>query len=165
MIELEGQDAESIVKCILTTLSKFGFGEDYLSKNLIAFTRDGASVMLGVHSGVGARLKKKFPALLLWHCLSHHLELAISDAVSSINGFYPIQAFFDKIYSVYSYSSKLERQLCEISIDLDSKLKKIGKIFTVSWIASSYRAVKALWNDNPALYVHFKKLSKDMSIN
>ena len=36
--ELEGQDAESIVKCILTTLSKFGFGEDYFSKNLIAFS-------------------------------------------------------------------------------------------------------------------------------
>ena len=87
--------------------------------------------MLGVHSGVGGRLKKKFPALLLWHCLNHCLELAISDAVSSINGFYPIQAFFDKIYSVYSYSSKLHRQLCEISIDLDLQLKKIGKIFTV----------------------------------
>ena len=26
--ELEGQDAESIVKCILATLSKFGFEED-----------------------------------------------------------------------------------------------------------------------------------------
>ena len=92
------------------------------------------------------------------------IELAISDAVSSINGFYPIQAIFDKIYSVYSYSSKLQRQLCETSIDLDLQLKKIGKIFTVCWIASSYRAVKALWNDYPALYVHFKKLSEDMSI-
>ena len=103
--------------------------------------------MLGVHSGVGARLKKKFPALLLWHCLNHRLELAISDAVSSINGFCPIQAFFDKIFSVYSYSSKLQRQLCEISIDLHLQLKKIGNIFTVRWITSSYRAVKALWND------------------
>ena len=65
---------------------------------------------------------------------------------------------------MYSYSSKLQRQLCEISIDLDLQLKKIGKIFTVRWIASSYRAVKALWNDYPALYVHFKKLSEDMSI-
>ena len=120
--------------------------------------------MLGVHSGVGARLKKKFPALLLCHCLNHRLALAISNAVSSINGFYSIPAFFDKIYSVYSYCSKLETQLCEISIHLDLQLKKIGKIFTVRWIASSYRAVKALWNDYPALYVHFKKLSEDMSI-
>ena len=52
--------------------------------------------MLGVHSGVGTRLKKKFPAFLLWHRLNHCLELAISDAASSIKGFYPMQIFFIK---------------------------------------------------------------------
>lgn len=164
MRELEGQDAESVFKCLLTTLAEFGFDEDYLSKNLIAFTSDGTSVMLGIHSGVGQRLKEKIPALLLWHCLNHRLELAISDAVLSIDGFYPIQTFFDKIYSVYSYSSKLQRELSEISRDLDLQLKKVGKIFTVRWIASSFRAIKALWNDYPALYSHFKKLSEDKSI-
>ena len=138
--------------------------EDFLSKNLIAFTNDGASVMLGIHSGVGQRLKEKFRALLLWHCLNHRLELAISDAVSSIGDFYPIQAFFDKMYSVYSYSSKLQRQLGEISKDLGLQLNKIGKMFTVRWIASSFRAVKALWNNYPALYAHFKKLSEDKSV-
>ena len=93
MRELEGQDAESVLKCLLTALAEFGFDENYLSKNLIAFTSDGASVMLGIHSGVGQRLKEKFPVLLLWHCLNHRLELAISDAVSSIDGFYPINFF------------------------------------------------------------------------
>ena len=63
--ELEGQYAESIIKCILTTRSEFGSEDDYLSKNLIAFTSDGASVMLnGVPSGVGVRLKIKIPCLV-----------------------------------------------------------------------------------------------------
>ena len=97
--------------------------------------------MLGVQSGVGTTPEKKFPALLLWRRLNYHLQLAISDAASSINGFYPMQAFFYEIYSMFSYSSKLQRQLCEILIDLDLQLKKIGKIFAVRWIASSYRAV------------------------
>ncbi|CAB4023300.1 Hypothetical predicted protein, partial [Paramuricea clavata] len=106
MRELEGQNAESVLKYLLTALAEFGFDEDYLSKNLIAFTCEGAFVMLGIHSGVGQRLKETFPALLLWHCLHHRLELAISDAVSTIDGFQPIQTFFDKTYSVYSFSSK-----------------------------------------------------------
>jgi hypothetical protein len=127
MRELEGQDAESVLKCLLTALAEFGFDENYLSKNLIAFTSDGASVMLGIHSGVGQRLKEKFPVLLLWHCLNHRLELAISDAVSSIDGFYPIQTFFDKTYSVYSFSSKLQRELRKISRDLHLQLNKLVK--------------------------------------
>ena len=68
----------------------------------IAFTSDGASVMLGVQSGVGTTLEKKFPALLLWHRLNYRLQLAISDAASSINGFYPMQAFFYEIYTLCS---------------------------------------------------------------
>ena len=40
----------------------------------------------------------------------------------------------------------------------------IGKIFTVRWIGSSYRAIKALRDDYPALYTHFKKFLEDMSI-
>ena len=79
--------------------------------------------MLGVHSSVGTRLKKKFPALLLWHRLNHRLQLATSDAASSINGFFPMQAFFYEIYPMLSYSSKLQRQLCEILIDLQSVTK------------------------------------------
>ncbi|CAB4020014.1 Hypothetical predicted protein [Paramuricea clavata] len=164
MRELEGQDAESVFKCLLTTLAEFGFDEDYLSKNLIAFTIDGASVMLGIHCGVGQRLKEKFLVLFLWHCLNHRLELAISDAVSSVDGFYTIQTFFDNIYSVYSYLSKLQRELSEISRDLDLQVKNIGKILTVRWITSSFRATKALWNDYPALYSHFRKVSEDKSI-
>ncbi len=133
--ELEGQDSESVVKCLLTTSTDFGFDEDYLSKNFIAFTSDGASVMLGKRSGVGQRMKEKFPAILLWHCLNHRLELAISDAISSID---PIQTFFDKIYSVYSYSSKLQREFLQFfGLHHHLELSKLCGLTTRPFIRTS----------------------------
>ena len=152
--ELPGQDAQSICDCIVNTLAKYSFDKEYLVKNLIAFTCDGASVMLGVKSGVGKRLKDQFPALVIWHCMNHRLELAVSDAVKSFNGFYTLESFFNKTYSTYSFSAKMQRELKEIASKLDVELRKIGKVFTIRLAASTYRAVYALWCSFPALHEH-----------
>ena len=40
---------------------------------------------------------------------------------------------------------------------------KIGQIFTIRWVASSFRTVKAVWNNYPALASHFKTASEDPS--
>jgi len=61
-------------------------------------------------------------------------------------------------------SSKLQRELKEIASKLDVELKKIGKVFTIRWAASTYRAVNALWSSFQALHEHFNTLSKDRSI-
>ena len=121
--------------------------------------------MLGVKSGVAKRLKEQFPAIFIWHCMNHRLELAVSDAVKSIDGFYALESIFNKIYSVYSFSSKLQRQLKEIASNLDVELRKIGKVFTIRWAASTYRAVYALWCSFPTLHEHFSILSKDTSLD
>ena len=163
--ELPGQNAQSICDCIVNTLAKYSFDKEYLVKNLIAFTCDGASVMFGVKSGVGKKLKDQFPALVLWHCMNHRLELAVLDAVKSINGFYTLESFFNKIYSTYSFSAKMQRELKEIASKLDVELRKIGKVFTIRWAASTYRAVYALWCSFPALHEHFSTLAKDDSID
>ena len=163
--ELPGQDTQSICDCIANTLAKYSFDKEYLVKNLIAFTFDGASVMLGVKSGVGKRLKDQFPALVLWYCMNHRLELAVSDAVKSINGFYTLESFFNKIYSTYSFSAEMQRELKEIASKLDVELRKIGKVFTIRWATCTYRAVYALWCSFPALHEHFSTLAKDDSID
>ena len=51
--ELAGLDAQSICNCIIHVLARYSFDKEYLVKNLIAFTSDGASVMLGTKNGVG----------------------------------------------------------------------------------------------------------------
>ena len=90
--------------------------------------------MLGIKSGVGKRLKEKFPSLLLWRCLNHRLELAVADAISSTGGFFSIQSVIEKIHNIYS--SKLQRQSKDIASDLELQIQKIGKIFTITWVAS-----------------------------
>jgi hypothetical protein len=41
--------------------------EGYLKEKWIAVSTDGASVMLGKHSGVVSRLKQMYPDLFTWH--------------------------------------------------------------------------------------------------
>ena len=45
-------------KALLTSLEINGFTSEHQSKHLVAFTSDGASVMLGEKSGVGRALKE-----------------------------------------------------------------------------------------------------------
>ena len=45
------------------------------------------------------------------------------------------------------------------------EILRIGQIFTIRWVASSFRTVKAVWKDFPALALHFKTASEDTSRN
>ena len=160
LVELSNQGAEAIFNTILKSLENNGIHDAFLQRNLVAFCNDGASVMLGKSSGVGYRLKAKFPRLILWHCLNHRLELAVGDSIKVIDGFYHIQALFDKIYCCYSYSAKLQRELQEIANELEIEIKKIGRVFDVRWVVSSHRAAKALVRNYAPLYQHFKQLAE-----
>jgi len=164
LVELENQCANTICDAILSELSKNGFDKTYMQKNLVSFTSDGTSVMLGKKNGVGTQMKTMFPQIILWHCLNHRLELAVADAIDSVNGFSPMKSLFSKLHSIYSYSPKLTRELTGISNELGTSMKKIGKLLSTRWVASSYRTVSAVSNNYAALCEHFKELSTSASI-
>lgn len=48
--------------------------------------------------------------------------------------------------------------------ELSVQILKIGKVFDVRWLMSSYNAVNALWVDLTALQMHMNKLSNDCCI-
>uniref|UniRef100_A0A3P8U5N6 DUF4371 domain-containing protein n=1 Tax=Amphiprion percula TaxID=161767 RepID=A0A3P8U5N6_AMPPE len=133
------------------------------SLNLIGFCSDGASVMLGVKSGVRKLLKDDFPSIVLWHCLNHRLELAVDQALDKTGGTKDFHAFLDSLYALYSQSPKNTRELSECAHNLHITLRRIGKVFTVRWVASSWRAVSAVWQSYPALAQHFREASEDHS--
>jgi len=98
LIELSAQDSDTIVKEILHLLTfKCKLTDDFLLRNLVAFCTDGASVMTGKTSGVGTVLKQKYPQLILWHCLDHRLELAVSDAMGDVCNTYQFKSFIGKL--------------------------------------------------------------------
>ncbi|XP_076829399.1 E3 SUMO-protein ligase KIAA1586-like [Brachyhypopomus gauderio] len=113
LIELADQSAATIFESLLKCLAFYGFDSNYLKNNLIAFASDGASVMLGRNSGVAALLLEKYPKIIIWHCLNHHLELAVSAAIKEVSAVNHFQAFFDKLYSLYSHSPKNHTAECE----------------------------------------------------
>uniref|UniRef100_A0A3B3C8Y0 DUF4371 domain-containing protein n=1 Tax=Oryzias melastigma TaxID=30732 RepID=A0A3B3C8Y0_ORYME len=129
----------------------------------VAYVLDGASVMLGVKSDVGKLLKDDFPSIVLWHCLNHRLELAVAQALDKTGGTKDFQAFLDSLYSLHSQSPKNMRELSECAHNLHITLKRIGRVFSVRWVASSWRAVNAVWQSYSALAQHFQKASEDTS--
>ena len=141
-------------------LESNGIDDKYLERNLIAFTSDGASVMMEAIKGVETILKSKYPQIVLWHCLNHRLGLAVSDTIKAVGGTQPIEDFFCKIYTIYSQSAKMQRDLKIIAVEINVQLRKVDKILKTKWVASSSRAVESFWRNYPALYKYFLKLSQ-----
>jgi hypothetical protein len=85
LVKVSDQSAETISNTLLASLAEYGFDDAYLKKYLIAIATDGASAMIGSKSGVITILSKKYPNIILWHCLNHRLELGVNDAIKVFN--------------------------------------------------------------------------------
>lgn len=74
-----------------------------LQKNWDSFVSDGASATLGKNSGVANRLTARHPNFFTRHCMNHHLELAVSDAVDEVQAVNHFKVFMEKIHNLYSH--------------------------------------------------------------
>jgi len=70
-----------------------------------------------------------------------------------------LRYFCDEFYKFYAHSSKRMVELETCAKELSTELLKIGKVFDVRWLMSSYNAVNALWKDLPSLQLHMEKLT------
>lgn len=155
LFELFSTNAESIYEALIYCMKNNGFSNEYLSKNLIAFCSDGASVMLGSKSGVATRVLKDFPNIIIWHCLNHRLQLVLDDSISDISEINHFKSFLDKIYSIYHQSNKNQYELKAIAENLEIEIVKIGRVLGPRWASCSLRTALAVWRAYPALYFHF----------
>lgn len=165
LVELENSSASGIKQALLSCLTRAGFDENYCQKNWLAICTDGCSTMLGKKSGLVAQLKQQFKSLISWHCVAHRLELAVGDALKDVTETNHFKIFLEKLYSLYSLSPKNQRELATAAESLDTQILKIGKIFTIRWVASSVRTVKAVWQNYPALHKHFTDAAVDPNRN
>jgi len=161
LTEVVDSTAKGILETIESVLKRAGFTKEWLQLNLIGFVSDGANVLLGKNNGVAAQLKRKYPDIFTFHCMNHRLELAVADTAKEGNGVSNFVSFIGAVNNVYSTSPKNVHELRIICSDLSIQMKKIGRIFDVRWVASSFRTVKALWQNFEALYKHFDDASAD----
>jgi len=96
--------------------------------------------------------------------MNHRLELAVHDAVSTTNKVTQLRMFIDTLYWYYSRSPpKNCRLLQSASESLCVELHKVGKIFDVRWLASSYVSVGAVLKSARALVCQLENASNDRS--
>ena len=132
------------------------FTDQYMSEHLVCIWTDGASVMLRKHAGVQTLIKNTFPNIVGWHCLTHRLELSVRDATKSCTEKNHFLIFFNKLYCIYSQSSKNVRELPSCALELESGVRKIWRLLDTRWIASSFRTAMAVWTSYGALQKHFQ---------
>ena len=83
-------------------------------------------------------LKVRFPRLKTFHCMAHRLELAVKNAVDTVNLVSRFKMFVDELYKVYSMSPKNQRELEIVAESLSVELMKIQKVFDVRWALIIY---------------------------
>lgn len=59
------------------------------------------------------------------------------------------------------HKKKNKNEIKEICSELDIIFLKIGRVLEIRWVASSWRAVQAVWRTFPALCKHFLSSSTD----
>jgi hypothetical protein len=154
-------DANGIYTALMTCVYSHGFTDQYMSEHLVCICTDEASVMLGKHAGVQTLIKNKFPKVVGWHCLNHRLEPSVHDATKSCTEINHFVIFFNKLYCIYSQSSKNVRELASCALELESEVRKIGRLLDTRWVASSFRTAMAVWTSYGALQKHFQLAASD----
>ena len=84
---------------------------------LIGLHCDGASVNMGIKSGLNGLLTEAMPWITFFWCLAHRLELAITDALKN-SLFSQIDEMLLRIYYLYEKAPKKCRELDEIVDEL-----------------------------------------------
>ena len=162
LVELENRSGKGIAECILKTLIENGLPVELLAKKFIGFASDGASALRGMYSGAATCLQVILGVpFVSFHCIAHRLELAVHCVVKSINSVSHFRILCDEFHNIYSHSSKRLFELNAVAQELSVQILKLGKVFDVHWLMSTYNAGNALWIDLAALQRHMNVLSRD----
>jgi len=117
--------------------------------------------MLVTKSGFEKLLKDEFPDIVLWQCLNHRLELAVGNALNATSGTNDLQSFHESLYFYIVSHRRTCENLVAVSMICIPASKRIGKVFAIRWVGSSFRAVSAVKHSFPALAQHFQNASEN----
>ena len=128
---------------------------DSYRDKMISATADGANVNLGIYNGVLTQLKSERPWLVKIHCVNHRLELAIKDAVSSVDEFQDCDRFYLTLYFLMKNSGKLKSELKKASEALNITHYPLPKIHGTRFVNHRRKGFTKLLHNWPALITTF----------
>ena len=115
-VALADGKAYTIVNCVVEKLQELGLN----LSNCTSVATDGASVMMGKHTGVGVQMKAKYsPFAVQVHCIAHRLNLACVDAMKRIEFMSKFRDKFTALYYFFSSSSERSTTLRSLQIILE----------------------------------------------
>ena len=164
------------MKCLNEALDRLKI-EDILDKDAVLGGRptlvgggsDGASVNVGQHTGMRAKIQSALPWIFWSWCFAHRLELASKDSLKS-KLFNDIQETLLRLYYLYEKSPKKTRELSGIVDDLKEvfELPQGGNIPIRSqgfhWMNHKRNALQRVVDRYGAYISHLSTLVENKSI-
>lgn len=178
IVNPDSSNAEGLVNCLQGAITE-RLGIDISQKDsvlsstgkpvIVGGGTDGASVNVGIHNGMKAKMQATLPWLHWVWCFSHRLELACKDAFSSPL-FTEINEMLLRLYYLYSKSSKKSKDLGTIVEELKEvfELPKGGDLpvrcHGTRWIHHKRRALQRIVDRYGAYILHINALIEDSRV-
>ncbi|KAJ8038164.1 hypothetical protein HOLleu_19166 [Holothuria leucospilota] len=125
--------------------NKLKIGMAQYTNALVSATADGASVNTGIYNGLLVRMRKaERPWLVMIHCVSHRLELAVKDTLMKEKTFEQVKDLMITIYYVMKNSGKFKRHFEETAHALGIQVYKFPKVHGTRFVAHQRNGVRIL---------------------
>ena len=135
--------AQSDAATIYSVISDFLTSKNIPKAKLVGWASDGCEVMLGIHTGVQARLKADVPYLTSIHCVAHREALAARQAAEKVPYLQKVEGVLKATYSYFSRSTLRQGRLSEVQKLLDTSKSRLKRPHEIRWL-SLIEAVEAL---------------------
>ncbi|XP_033632523.1 zinc finger protein 862-like [Asterias rubens] len=121
---------------------------DKYTKALVSATADGASVNTGVYNGLLVRLQRDGrPWLVMIHCISHRLELAVKDALMNEAALVEVKELMVTIYYLMKRSGKFKRHFEATGKALECQVYKFPKVHGTRFVGHQRNGLRILLNN------------------
>lgn len=149
--------AHTIVNCVIDQMNRFGLD---ISK-CVSLATDGASAMMGKHTGVGKQIESKYaPFCTQTHCVAHRLNLACSDTIKKNEFLVKFRDKFNALYHFMSGSSIRTLTLKKMQSVLQEPELSIKEPHSIRWLGLK-NAVEAVFESYASVVATLAKFSEE----
>jgi hypothetical protein len=145
---------------ILGAIRKFYLENELNLNQMVMFTSDGASVMLGKRNGVAALLRQSIPHLSEQHCVAHREDLGIDDAWRCIPLMKELETLFRTVYTIFSRSSVKKAKFEEFANTAEADAISFRPLNEVRWLSRHF-AVNALVKNYDILVEYLRQVVEE----